>query len=1064
MKRIFRVLGLAAAALLGCALLSSQLHAQSTFVYVNNNTNGANSISAFSASGALTPVAGSPFATGGTGSGRGYYASNGITATVVGNFLYASDPVTNDIAAFSINTSTGVLTPVPGSPFVYGSEGASNPVGISLAVTPNGQFLYAGDANTGDVWGFSIAENGALTSLDGSPFVTPGSPDGINVTRDGKYLAVAMGSADLGVAMFTIGSGGALTAVGNSPFSIGNTTYVDINCQSNLLFASSATEGETVVGVETVTNGALSPITGSPFAFNGLNSNVGVLSPNDNFLFVSNQLGNTVTSLSVAAGGGLAQVAGSPFANSGTGFPTLMGTNQAGTLLYVVNDGYSSDNTVSAFGIGSNGALTLLSGSPFDTGAAGSASLTLFPPKACGAPGPFAYVANINSNTVSVINVPTSLLVNTIPVGSGPWGVAVSPDQTQVYVSNNHGNNVSVISTASSSVVATIPVQSSPFGVAFTPDGTAAYVVNGSSNSVSVIGTESQTVVATVRVQTSPVGVAMAVTSNGTFAYVTNSVSDTVSVIAVGSTPTVVKTIPVGAGPRWVAVAPNSGLAYVENAGSNDVSVISVASNTVTATIPVGTGPFGAAFIPDSSMAYVVNSGSNAVSVIDTASSAVVATVAGFNDPVHVALSTDGASAYVTNLNANNVSVIATASNTITSTVAVGAAPIGVAIAAAPPTEIIIPPQVLSPTLPNVFNFGTNNFTVQYPPGTSFSGVDMTVKEVEMTQAQFQQRVTGTPFANATCIVYASAGGNCVDDQVRCSESGSPITCPSEPTPTIAVQTSFHTSQAIINPGYLTTPIGENDWTNIFVSYSDPTVRAKTTGFSEFVAVDLGTTNSQGAGSLTLLAPLRATDPRVFGAGAGIPVTFELASIANPSKSITDAVANLTIVMVSNASGTPESTVVLAQNNAFVYESGIGYKYQVNTSAYQAGQYVLTIYGNAFAAQQVTFTIKKRVATTCVINSSSNQFSAGQSTTFTAAVTVPAATGTPTGTITFVDSANSQFVLGTAPLVGATASIQAVLQAPPPRQWIGAVYPGDNSFLGCKSPYIPEDYESESVE
>ncbi|MGA8236021.1 MAG: YncE family protein, partial [Candidatus Sulfotelmatobacter sp.] len=593
--------------------------------------------------------------------------------------------------------------------------------------------------------------------------------------------------------------------------------------------------------------------------------------------------------------------------------------------------------------------------------------------------------------------------------------------------------------------------------VAFTPDGTSAYTANYNSNTVSVIDTASQTVVATVPVQSGPAGVAMALTSNGTFAYVTNSNSNTVSVIAVGSNPTVVQTIPVGNEPQGVAVAPNSSMAYVDNIKSNTVSVISVATNRVTATIPVGSGPQGIAFTPDGSFAYVANPGSNTVSVIDAASGRVVATVAGFNVPFGVAVTADGTSAYVTNQGASNVSVISTASNTITGTIPVGSGPQGIAIADAPPTSQLIT-QPLSPTLPNVFDFGTNNFAVQYPPGTSFSEVEMTVKEVELTQAQFQQRVAGTQFANATCIVYAGAGGNCVDDQVTCSESGSPIACPSEPMPTISVQTTFDTSQAIINPGYLTTPIGKNEWTNIFVSYSDPRVKAKTTGFSEFVAVDLGTTNSQGAGNMTLLAPLRATDPRVFGAGAGIPVTFELTSIANPDKSITDAVANLTIVMVSNASGMPESTEVLALNNAFAYESGIGYKYEVNTSAYQAGQYVLTIYGNAFAAQQVTFTIKKRVATTCIINSSSNQFSAGQSTTFTAAVRVPPSTGTPTGTITFVDSADSQFVLGMAPLVGGTASVQAVLQAPPPRQWIGAVYSGDNNFQSCKSPYIPEDY------
>ncbi len=249
--------------------------------------------------------------------------------------------------------------------------------------------------------------------------------------------------------------------------------------------------------------------------------------------------------------------------------------------------------------------------------------------------------------------------------------------------------------------------------------------------------------------------------------------------------------------------------------------------------------------------------------------------------------------------------------------------------------------QPLSPTMPNVFNFGTNSFVVQYPPGTSFSNVTMTVTQVEISQAQFHQRVAGTQFAGATCIGYAGAGGNCVDDQVTCSESGSPITCPSEPTPTIAVQTNFSTSQAIVNPGYLTTPIGENEWQNIFTGFSDPSVRGKTAGFSEFVAVALG-----------------------------------------------------------------------------------------------------------------------RVATTCVIHSSSNVFSAGQSITFTAQVAVRSATGTPTGTITFVDSADSDFVLGKATLVAGTASIKSVLQAPPPRQWIGAVYSGDNNFQSCKSSYIPEDYSS----
>jgi YVTN family beta-propeller protein/uncharacterized repeat protein (TIGR03803 family) len=567
--------------------------------------------------------------------------------------------------------------------------------------------------------------------------------------------------------------------------------------------------------------------------------------------------------------------------------------------------------------------------------------------------GPFAYVANNSSNTVSVINIPTGQILNNILVGSGPWGTAISPDQTQVYVTNNQGNSVSVINAASGSVVNTIPVQSSPFGVIFTPDGTQAYVVNGSSNTVSVINTATQTVIATVQVQNSPVGVAMAPTSNGTFAYVTNSASNTVSVIAVGSNPTVVQTIPVGTGPRWVTVSPNSMWAYVENAGSNNVSVISVATNKVTATIPVGTSPFGAAFTPDNSTVYVANSGSNNVSVIDTKSNTVIGTVAGFNNPVQVALTMDGASAYVTNLNANTVSVIATASNTIAGTVGVGNGPTGVAIASAPQVVLQIT-QPLSPTQQNNFNFGSNTYAVQYPPGTQFSNVNMTVTAVEITQAQFQQRVAGTKFANASCIVYGGGAGNCIDDQVTCSDgNGNPIACPSEPQPTIAVQTSFTTSQAIVNPGYLTTPIGQNMWQNIFSGFSDPTVKGKTQGFSEFIAVDLGANGPQGAAHFELLKPRL---PRKYEHGELIPIVFRLTSVAN-GKPVTHAKAGLSVVMVADAKGNPTQKVVFERTTAFKQIAPGKYQHILSAGKYAAGTYAMTIYGDAFPAFQGQFKI-----------------------------------------------------------------------------------------------------------
>lgn len=63
-----------------------------------------------------------------------------------------------------------------------------------------------------------------------------------------------------------------------------------------------------------------------------------------------------------------------------------------------------------------------------------------------------AYVANVGSNTVSVIDPATNRVVATVPVGVSPQGVAVSPVTNRVYVTNFNSGTVSVIDTASNTV------------------------------------------------------------------------------------------------------------------------------------------------------------------------------------------------------------------------------------------------------------------------------------------------------------------------------------------------------------------------------------------------------------------------------------------------------------------------------------------------------------------------------------------------------------------------------------------------------------------------------------
>jgi len=98
-----------------------------------------------------------------------------------------------------------------------------------------------------------------------------------------------------------------------------------------------------------------------------------------------------------------------------------------------------------------------------------------------------AYITNLDASTVSVIDTTSNTVTATIPVGSGPLGVAVTPDGSTVYVANEAqgtvAGTVSVIATASNTVTATIPGFSEPiaFGVFIGPPPVLATPPSGTA-------------------------------------------------------------------------------------------------------------------------------------------------------------------------------------------------------------------------------------------------------------------------------------------------------------------------------------------------------------------------------------------------------------------------------------------------------------------------------------------------------------------------------------------------------------------------------------------------------
>jgi gliding motility-associated-like protein len=318
-----------------------------------------------------------------------------------------------------------------------------------------------------------------------------------------------------------------------------------------------------------------------------------------------------------------------------------------------------------------------------------------------------AYVANSEEATVSVINTSNNTVITKIPVGAGPNGVAVSPDNKTVYTANATDNTVSVISTTTNTVTFTIHVGLSPTGVIVSADGSRLYVTNGTSNSILVINTVDNTVIRPIIVGFTPYG-GMAFSPDGSTLYESNFNANDVLVINT-ATNLVTALIPVGDGPVGLAMSPDGSLLYVADQDESSLDIINTSTNAVIKTIPTGLQPTAMVLSADGTKLYLTNSNSNNVWVINTADYSTITTIDAGQLPFGISMTGDGSYIYVSNKNSNDVSVISTATNTVVSTIKAGKAPysIGnfitsfVSCAGAPtPFNINVNPNLVTTILP----------------------------------------------------------------------------------------------------------------------------------------------------------------------------------------------------------------------------------------------------------------------------------------------------------------------------------------------------------------------------
>jgi len=367
------------------------------------------------------------------------------------DYLFVASAKNNpgQLEVYYVDNESGVLTPASGSPYTTGRDP------VSLATSPNQQFVYVLNYEDNTIVSYSIGANAALTK--GKSYTTPGSyPTSMKINVAGTFLYVLdsfqsqyspTNPGPGAVVVYPINTDGSLGSptsypVCNNPVDLtvlnnGNFIYVvDDPADQPPKLAQNATFPISIVAYQAV--GACAADSGQISAFN------------------------------VGSGGTLTQVSGSPFAAGTT--PGAIASTPSDNFVYVTD---RINSQLLAYTTENDGALLAINNGPFITGNFPDA-VTVDPR------GLYVYVANYSPSTISVYSIaqstgiPGASATGTQNVDTGPTFVFIEPNAGKyLYTSNFVEGDLSGLQ-LNANTGALTALENSPFPAAGGPTAIAA--------------------------------------------------------------------------------------------------------------------------------------------------------------------------------------------------------------------------------------------------------------------------------------------------------------------------------------------------------------------------------------------------------------------------------------------------------------------------------------------------------------------------------------------------------------------------------------------------------------
>jgi 6-phosphogluconolactonase (cycloisomerase 2 family) len=290
------------------------------------------------------------------------------------------------------------------------------------------------------------------------------------------------------VSAFHVNGDGSLALIPGSPFLTGgNGGGGDVNAQKITTATSRkgsylyvANNSDTTISAFLINpiTGDLNAVAGSPFPAGPATGNSTLslaASPNGRFLFVTDESTTFLRTFSISSTGALSEVSGSPF-NAGA-FSEGLKVTANGKFLVV---GLKSQDAAGVYAISADGLLTPAPGSPFLTTGAATAVDT-------NCAGNRVFVANAASNMIDSFHMASDGALSPAPGSPFPSGgsstvnaLTLTPSNQNLLTSNVFDSTVSSLHVARNGALA--PVTGSPFAadnwvgaIATTRDGKFVY-------------------------------------------------------------------------------------------------------------------------------------------------------------------------------------------------------------------------------------------------------------------------------------------------------------------------------------------------------------------------------------------------------------------------------------------------------------------------------------------------------------------------------------------------------------------------------------------------------------